>query len=111
MDAHAKLKAENGLTETKIILGWLLNFCTLMIALPENKYIAYSTAISETIKCGWTTKAELERNIGQWVHIWRILPFIHHFLSNFNYFFGVYKTNEGVNWTSNTLRTFNFYNV
>ena len=81
MDARAKRKAEAGLIETKIILGWLLNFWTLTITLPENKYIAYSTAISEMIECGWTTKAELETNIGRWVHIGLILPFIHHFLS------------------------------
>jgi hypothetical protein len=42
MDARAKLKAETGLMETKVILGWLWNFWTMTIALPENKFIAYS---------------------------------------------------------------------
>jgi hypothetical protein len=42
MDARAKLKAKTGLTETKVILGWLWNFWTMTIALPENKFIAYS---------------------------------------------------------------------
>jgi hypothetical protein len=40
MDARAKLKAETGLTEIKVILGWLLNFRTMTIALPNNKIIA-----------------------------------------------------------------------
>jgi hypothetical protein len=31
MDAQAKLKAETGLTETKVILGWLWNFWTMTI--------------------------------------------------------------------------------
>ena len=81
MDARAKLKAEAGVTETKIIPGWPLNFRTLTIALPENKYIAYLTAISDMIEWRWTMKAELETNIGRWVHIGQILPFIHHILA------------------------------
>jgi hypothetical protein len=81
MDARAKLKAETGLTKTKVILGWLLNFWMMMIALPENKFIAYSQAISDMIEHGWTSKAELKTNIRQWVHLGQVLPFIHHFLS------------------------------
>jgi hypothetical protein len=42
MDAQAKLKAETRLTKTKVILGWLLIFWTMTIALPKNKFIAYS---------------------------------------------------------------------
>jgi hypothetical protein len=33
------------------------------------------------IKRGWTSKAELKTNIGRWVHLGQVLPFIHHFLS------------------------------
>ena len=40
MDAWAKLKANTGLTKIKVILGWLLNFRTMTIALPKNKIIA-----------------------------------------------------------------------
>jgi len=49
-------------------------------ALPDNKY-AYSISISEMLKKGWTSKGELEMNIGQWVHLGQIVPTIHHFLS------------------------------
>jgi hypothetical protein len=42
MDARAKLKAETGLTETKVILSWLWNFWTMTRALSENKFSAYS---------------------------------------------------------------------
>jgi hypothetical protein len=85
MDARAKLKAKTGLTETKVILGWLWNFWTMTIALPENKFIDYSPEISDMIKQGWTSKAELETNIGRWVHLGQILPFIHHFLSRLRF--------------------------
>jgi hypothetical protein len=85
MDAQAKLKAETGLTKTKVILGWLLNFWTMTIALPENKFIAYSRAISDMIERGWTSKAELKTNIGRWVHLGQVLPFIHHFLNRLHF--------------------------
>ena len=52
MDARNKLIAEMGLSESKIILGWLLNFRTMTISLPENKFIAYSRTISEMIERG-----------------------------------------------------------
>ena len=52
MDARNKIIAETGLSETKIILGWLLNFRTMTISLPENKFIAYSRTISDMIECG-----------------------------------------------------------
>jgi hypothetical protein len=37
------------------------------------------------IEHGWTSKAELEMNIGQWVHLSQVLPFIHHFLSRLRF--------------------------
>ena len=37
--------AESGLSEQKVILGWFLDFRRMTIALPENKFIAYSKAI------------------------------------------------------------------
>ncbi len=85
MNAQAKLKAKTGLTETKVILGWLWNFRTMTIALPKNKFIAYSRAISDMIERGWTSKAELKMNIDRWVHLGQILPFIHHFLSRLRF--------------------------
>ncbi len=40
MVAEDKLKAEGGLVETKVILGWHFNFRTLTVTLPEHKYIS-----------------------------------------------------------------------
>lgn len=45
MIAKDKLIAEGGLSETKMILGWLFNFRTLTIFLPDHKFIAWTTAI------------------------------------------------------------------
>ena len=81
MDARNKLIVETGLSETKIILGWLLNFQSMTISLQDNKFIAYSQAIYNMIKRGWTSKQELESNIGRWTHLGNVIPHVHHFLS------------------------------
>ncbi len=81
MDARKKLFAETCLLETKIILGWLLNFRTMNISLLDNKFIAFSRAISDMIERGWTSKAELESNMGRWTHLSNVVPHIFHFLS------------------------------
>ncbi len=81
MEAQNKLIAETGLTEQKIILGWSFDFRRMTISLPENKFRAYSKAISEIINCSWTSKGELETNIGRWVHLRQIVLPVHHFLS------------------------------
>ncbi len=36
MAVRKKLDAEGRLSETKMILGWLWNFCSLTISLPKN---------------------------------------------------------------------------
>jgi hypothetical protein len=64
MEARPKLITETGLTEHIDILGWLLDFCLMTIALPDNKFHAYLKAISKMMDRGWTSKGELETNIG-----------------------------------------------
>jgi hypothetical protein len=44
----------------------------MTIALPDNKFLAYSTSIEEMLKRGYTSKGELETNIGQWVYLGQI---------------------------------------
>jgi hypothetical protein len=56
MDAKAKLKAKTGLTKIKVIFGWLFNFRTMTIAIPQNKFVAYSKAILDMLNRGWTSK-------------------------------------------------------
>jgi hypothetical protein len=85
MEARNKLIAEAGLTEIKTFLGWLIDFRRMTIALPENKYKAYSLAISEMLKRGFTSHGEMETNIGRWVHLGQIVPTVHHFLSRLRF--------------------------
>jgi hypothetical protein len=57
----------------------------MTIALPDNKFHAYSIAISEILKWGCTSKGELETHIGRWVHLGQIIPTVHHFLSRLRF--------------------------
>jgi hypothetical protein len=81
MVAEDKLKAEGGLSETKIILGWLFNFRTLTVSLPEHKYIAWSREINQMINSRRTTKKQLESTIGRLGHVGYIIPWVYHYLS------------------------------
>jgi hypothetical protein len=42
MDSRDKLLAEAGLSETKVILGWFLDFRKSQISLPKNKFIDWT---------------------------------------------------------------------
>jgi hypothetical protein len=80
MEAINKLLAEAGAEETKIFLGWLLDLRRLIISLPENKCIAWTTAINVMLEEGFVKAKELESNIGRMVNVGMVLPKIHHFL-------------------------------
>ncbi len=60
MDARDKLKAEAGLSEKKMILGWSFDFRRLLISLPENKFIAWTSTINKLLVDGLSTAKELE---------------------------------------------------
>jgi hypothetical protein len=52
-----------------------------MISLPENKFIAWTSAINKLLVEGWSTAKELESTIGQLGHLALVVPEVHHFLS------------------------------
>ncbi len=81
MEARNKLKSEALLKEQKIILGWLIDFCQLLIRLPKNKFVAWSEAIRKMIKDETLTAKEIKTNIGRLIHLGLAIPFIHHFMS------------------------------
>ncbi len=80
MVAWNKLSAEAGLEEKKILLRWHINFCCLIISLPDNKFIAWTDSIKEILSCGTSTAKELEMMIGCLGHLNAIIPFVYHFL-------------------------------
>ncbi len=64
MIARNKLTAEGGLSETKMILGWLFNFRTLIVSLLDHEFIAWMTAIHKMVTSKRTNSKDLETTIG-----------------------------------------------
>mmetsp|Transcript_24276 Transcript_24276/g.35973 ORF Transcript_24276/g.35973 Transcript_24276/m.35973 type:complete len:268 (+) Transcript_24276:414-1217(+) len=81
MAAISKLTAEAGLEEMKMILGWLVNFRSLQISLPDNKFVLWTESITENLRKMKSTAKELEQNIGRLVHLGMTIPAIHDLLS------------------------------
>ena len=104
MAAKQKLFAEGALEEQKIILGWLFDFRRLIIALPENKFVAWSDNISTILATGKTTPKELEQLIGRLGHLSTVVPMIHHFLSRLRDLHFRFKNRRGVALTVNCAR-------
>ena len=81
MDATDKLRAKAGPVESKVILGWDFDFSQLMISLLENKFVAWTTNVSQLLSNGTTTAKELEATIGCMGHLALVVPGVHNFLS------------------------------
>jgi hypothetical protein len=80
MEAWSKLQLEALLEEKKVILGWLINFCQLLIIFPVNKFKAWTTVIEIMISDCSSTAKVLETNIGRLEHLRLAIPIIHHFM-------------------------------
>ena len=75
-----KLKAEGNLEEVKIILGWQLNFRTMIASLPEDKHKAWSNDVHSFIDNRSSSMKELKSLIGRLSHSCTILRMGYHFL-------------------------------
>jgi hypothetical protein len=74
MIARNKLTAEGGLLETKMILGWLFNFRTLIVSLLDHKFITWTAAIQKMVTSKHTTSKGLETTIGRMGQVGFIIP-------------------------------------
>eukprot|EP00956_Cyclotella_meneghiniana_P011523 scaffold16181_cov47-Cyclotella_meneghiniana.AAC.4 len=81
MAARNKFIAEAGAEELKIVLGWKINFRTLKMYLPENKFIAWAADFQQMIDSKRAESKKLESCIGRMVHVSQILPQVNHFMS------------------------------
>ena len=82
MNARDKLVPGAGLSKMKMILGWMFDFRRLLISLPKNKFIAWTTTINKLLVNGLSTAKELESTISQLGHLPLAVPGVHHFLSH-----------------------------
>jgi hypothetical protein len=75
-----KLLAEGSPAELSIVLGWLLNTRRLLVALPDDKFIAWTGDIRAIITVRRVLHDELESIIGRLNHAAAIMPLSRHFL-------------------------------
>jgi hypothetical protein len=69
MASEDKFTAEAGASKTKMILGWLVNYRTIMVHLPENKFVAWSNELQLLIDSKSATAKQLDSNIGRMIHV------------------------------------------
>jgi hypothetical protein len=77
----AKVLAEGTPDELQIVLGWTLRTSQLLIALPDDKFDAWSHDLQTMIKLGKSTFGDLETCLGRLNHSAFVIPLTHHFLS------------------------------
>ena len=53
----------------------------MLVAPPENKFVAWSEVVDGMLKTGTATAKEIEKNIERWVYLGMVIPQVHHFLS------------------------------
>ncbi len=73
--------SRNKIRGIKTIFWCHFEFQRLIISLAENKFIAWTDPIKDTLYCGTSTTKELETTIGRLGHLDTIVPFVYHFLS------------------------------
>lgn len=81
MASEDKFIAEAGATETKMVLGWLVDYRRLIVSLPHNKFIAWTNELQQIIDSNKAEAKQLEENIGRMIHVAQILPEMYHFLN------------------------------
>jgi hypothetical protein len=77
----AKLLAEGTPDELQIVLGWTLRTRQLLIALPDDKFDAWSRDINTMIRLGKSTFGDLQTCVGRLNHTAFVIPLARHFLS------------------------------
>ena len=77
-----KNEAKGAPEEVKICLGWKVNSRTLMVSLPDHKFIAWSKQIEDTISHKSASNKQLESILGRLEQIAMIIKMFGHFLNN-----------------------------
>jgi hypothetical protein len=75
-----KLAAEGTPAEIQTVLGWLLDTRRLRLALPVDKFLAWSGDIVVVITVGVVTFSELDTIVGRLTHTSYVLPLCRHFI-------------------------------
>ena len=76
-----KMHAEGGLHELVTFLGWLIDTRRLTIALPEDKWLAYSKQIRACMAAHRISGKDLKTLVGRLNHVCFVIPDARHFMS------------------------------
>ena len=76
-----KLAAEGTPAEVQIVLGWALNTRRLLLALPYDKFVAWSSDLAKVIRDKRATLEDLMTLVGRLNHAAHVIPLARHFLS------------------------------
>jgi hypothetical protein len=85
MISITKLVAELGMSEQKIILGWLYDSRRLQISLPSEKYLAWSNQLKDLLKRKRSNHIELKTLVGRLDHAAGVLPLARHFMERIRF--------------------------
>jgi hypothetical protein len=77
----AKLIAEGTPAEVQVVLGWILDTHLLLIQLPIDKFIAWTSDIAAILESSRCTFGELESTVGRLNHAGYVIPLARHFLN------------------------------
>jgi hypothetical protein len=77
-----KLEAEGRGSERQIVLGWEIRTREFVVALPEDKYIAWKGDLVDMINRGSGTVQEVESLVGRLNHASLTIPLSRHFLND-----------------------------
>lgn len=80
--APKKMAAEGRPSEVQVVLGWELDTRKLQVALPVDKFRAWSEDIERIIRDGKASKEVLATAVGRLNHASYLIPLSRHFLSD-----------------------------
>jgi len=98
-----KLLAEGGLKEIIIFLGWLIDTRSFQIALPIEKWVAWSNSIREMKAKKFVTYEDLASLIGKLNHVCYIIPDARHFMNNLRKMESIARRRPKVKLTRGTI--------
>jgi hypothetical protein len=80
--APSKQAAEGIPSEMMIVLGWLIDTRRMTVSLPTDKYLAWSSDLSEILKTGTVTVESLDSTVGRLNHAFFLVPLSRHYLND-----------------------------
>jgi hypothetical protein len=89
-----KLVAEGTPAELQIVLGWEINTRLLLVTLPFDKFVAWTSDIRDAIRTRTITLGELHSLVGRLNHAAYVIPLSRHFLGRLRQRLHVIRNNR-----------------